>query len=544
MTKIAGYYVDIPNRKTWKAEITFEAGKIVAIEPVTYEVPKHYLMAGFIDAHIHIESSMLIPSEFARLAVTHGTVATISDPHEIGNVLGVKGVEFMIENGKKVPFNFYFGAPSCVPATVFETAGAEITTEDVAYLLAKPEIKYLAEMMNWVGVIYNEPQVYAKLEVAKKAGKPIDGHAPGLRGEMAQKYISAGISTDHECFTKEEALDKLAYGMKIIIREGSAAKNYNALAPLITEHYENMMFCSDDKHPDELVLGHINQLVARAVAEGYDVFHVLQMACLNPIAHYNLEVGKLQVGDSADFIVVEDLEYFEVKQTYIKGQLVAEAGATFIPSVAEASLPNQFVARTITESELQIPARSSLLRVIKAIEGELVTKSLVLPAKIENGLVVSDVANDILKLVVVNRYQNAPVAHAFVKNFGFQEGAIASTVAHDSHNIIAVGVDDASICRAINLLMESKGGVSAVGKGEERLLPLPVAGLMASTDCYEVADGYSAVDAFAKRLGTPMRAPFMTLSFMALLVIPSIKLSDLGLFDGDNFDFVDIFYQS
>lgn len=486
---------------------------------------------------------MLIPSEFARLAVTHGTVATISDPHEIGNVLGVAGVEFMIENGKKVPFNFYFGAPSCVPATGFETAGAVISVEDVAYLLAKPEIKYLAEMMNWPGVIYHEPEVYAKIAIAQQAGKPIDGHAPGLRGEMAQKYINAGISTDHECFTKEEALDKLAYGMKIIIREGSAAKNYNALAPLITAHYENMMFCSDDKHPDELVLGHINLLVARAVAEGYDVFHVLQMACLNPIAHYNLEVGKLQVGDSADFIVVEDLEYFEVKQTYIKGQLVSEAGATFIPSVAEASLPNQFVARTITESELQIPARSSLLHVIKAIEGELVTKSLVLPAKIENGLAVSDVANDILKLVVVNRYQNAPVAHAFVKNFGFQEGAIASTVAHDSHNIIAVGVDDASICRAINLLMESKGGVSAVGKGEERLLPLPVAGLMARTDCYEVADGYSAVDELAKCLGTPMRAPFMTLSFMALLVIPSIKLSDLGLFDGDNFDFMPLFVE-
>lgn len=542
MEKIAGYYVDIRQRKHYKAEITIEAGKIIDIQPVTHEVPAHYIMAGFIDAHIHIESSMLIPTEFARIAVTHGTVATVSDPHEIANVLGVKGVEFMIENARNVPFNFCFGAPSCVPATSFETAGAEINAQDLAYLLAKPEIKYLAEMMNFPAVINRAPEVMEKIEIAKKVGKPIDGHAPALRGEQARLYIQAGISTDHECFTKEEALDKLACGMKIIIREGSAAKNYNALSPLIEEYYQDMMFCSDDKHPDELVLGHINQLVARAVAEGYDLYKVLQMACLNPIEHYSMEVGKLQVGDWADFIIVEDLAYFEVKQTYIKGHLVAENGKTNIPRYIEKHLPNQFAQRVVKEAELKCLQKKAMtfIRVIQAIEGELITKPLSLPAKIENGCAVSDVAHDVLKLVVVNRYKPAPVAIAFVKNFGFQEGAIASTVAHDSHNIIAVGADDASMCQAINLLMQTKGGVAAVGKGQEKVLPLPVAGLMSAGEGYAVAEAYSAVDAWAKELGTAMRAPFMTLSFMALLVIPSLKLSDLGLFDGDNFDFVDL----
>lgn len=546
--KLTGKIVDIRNKRIFDGEVEFDNGKIISVQPFNKSSAgaMPYILPGFIDSHVHIESSMLVPSEFAKLAVVHGSVATISDPHEIANVCGMDGVEYMIENGKTVPFKFHFGAPSCVPATVFETAGAALDSTAVDALLQKPEIKYLSEMMNFPGVLFGDEEVMKKIATASKYNKPVDGHAPGLRGADAKKYIEAGlpegevgISTDHECFTAEEALDKLKYGMKILIREGSAAKNFDALIGLMDEHYEKMMFCSDDKHPDSLVEGHINQLCARAVAKDIDVFKVLQAACINPVEHYKMDVGTLRVGDDADFIVVQDLVNFKVQQTYINGQLVAVNGESLIKT-EKPQLINQFSCAEKEPADFRIPNNNQQnIFVIEALEGQLITNKLMITPKVENGSIVSDVKNDILKMVVVNRYTAAPVAKSFVKNFGLQQGAIASTVAHDSHNIIAVGVDDESICKAVNLVIRQQGGVSAVSNLNQAVLGLPVAGLMSNEDGYKVADDYTAIDKMTKEeLGSTLAAPFMTLSFMALLVIPHLKLSDLGLFDGDKFELI------
>lgn len=539
--KITGKIVDIRNKKIFDGEVEFGNGKIISVTPVNGAAnePVNYILPGFIDSHVHVESSMLVPSEFAKLAVVHGTVATISDPHEIANVCGMKGVEYMIENGKTVPFKFHFGAPSCVPATIFETAGAALNAGDVDVLLQKPEIKYLSEMMNFPGVLFNDEEVMKKIASAKKYNKPVDGHAPGLRGADAKKYIDAGISTDHECFTAEEALDKLKFGMKILIREGSAAKNFEALIGLMNEHYERMMFCSDDKHPDSLVEGHINQLCARAVAKGIDVFKVLQAACINPVEHYKMDVGTLKAGDDADFIVLNNLTDFKAVRTYINGELVAENGRSLIETKKTAPV-NQFSCEEKVMAEFEVKYNDGEeINVIEALEGQLITNKILATPKVEHGNIISDVDNDILKMVVVNRYKQAPVAKSFVKNFGLKKGAIASTVAHDSHNIIAVGVDDESICKAVNLVIKEQGGVSAVSHTVSVVLGLPVAGLMSNEDGYKVADDYTAIDKMTKEvLGSTLAAPFMTLSFMALLVIPHLKLSDLGLFDGDKFEFV------
>ena len=533
---VTGQYVDILGEKIFPAMVTVKDGIIASVTHCE-EATNHYILPGFIDSHVHIESSMLIPSSFARLAVTHGTIGTISDPHEIANVCGIEGVYYMIENGKKVPFHFFFGAPSCVPATNFETAGAAIDSEQIKNLLASEDIYYLSEMMNFPGVLYEEEEVMKKIRAAHKSGKPVDGHAPGLRGEEAKKYIEAGISTDHECFTIEEAIDKLSYGMKILIREGSAAKNFEALHELIDDHPSMMMLCSDDKHPDSLLEGHINQLCARAVAKGLDVFNVLRAACINPVIHYSLPTGKVQPNDSANFIVVKDLVNFEVTQTYIQGNLVAENGISLIPHIEEGAI-NQFNATSIQGKDLSLsvneyPTQNGNIPVIEAIDGQLITHCLWMPPTIENEFLVSNTQTDILKIVVYNRYFEASPKIAFIKNFGFQEGAIASTVAHDSHNIIAVGVDDESIAKAINLVIQEKGGVSCVSAHDEKVLGLPVAGLMSNEDPYEVAANYTIIDKMSKQLGSSLGSPFMTLSFMALLVIPHLKLSDKGLFDGD-----------
>ncbi|MCA8832681.1 adenine deaminase [Hymenobacter pini] len=501
-----------------------------------------YALPGFVDAHVHVESSLLVPSEFARLAVVHGTVATVSDPHEIGNVLGVAGVQYMLRNGAQVPFKFCFGAPSCVPATPFETAGAEITAQDIELLFRDhPEIGYLAEMMNWPGVLNRDEQVMEKIRLAQQYNRPVDGHAPGLRGEDAARYASAGISTDHECFTAEEALDKLAVGMKVLIREGSAARNFEALIDLLPEHYENLMFCSDDKHPDTLVLGHINQLVQQAVARGQDVLQVLRVACRNPVEHYRLPVGLLREGDPADFIVVDNLRDFTVQQTYLNGELVAENGCSLIDGVP-VSVINNFNTNPILPTDFQLPApqQAATIRVIECFDGQLITARHDVPARVEKGLVLPNIAQDVLKLTVVNRYQPAPPAVAFIQGFGLQGGALASSVGHDSHNITAVGCDDESLARAVNMVIEARGGLAVVAPdGRELILPLPVAGLMSDQPGAAVAAAYTAVDALAKELGSTLQAPFMTLSFMALLVIPSLKLSDKGLFDGEAFRFVE-----
>jgi len=557
MKIITGRLVDIFAKRIYPVSIIVQDGKILKIdrvEDVTLQgeggFQEQFILPGFVDAHVHIESSMLVPTEFARMAVVHGTVGTVSDPHEIANVCGIEGVEFMIEDGNRVPFKFNFGAPSCVPATIFETAGATLDVQAVSTLLQQKEIRYLTEMMNFPGVLSGNKEVMEKIAAAKHLGKPVDGHAPGLRGDAARKYIQAGISTDHECFTKEEALDKLQYGMKIIIREGSAAKNFEALVELLHDHDDNIMFCSDDKHPDSLLLGHINQLCSRAVEKGIDVFKVLKAACVNPVLHYNLDIGLLREGDPADFIVVKDLKNFKVKQTFINGEMVAqngeEQGDGWEPrnNITTKKTINNFSCLKKEPQDFAMPLdnlnNKKTNLVIEALEGQLITNRLIFEPLVVDGMMVSDPERDILKIVVVNRYFEAPVAKSFIKNFGLTSGAIASSVAHDSHNIVAIGVDDECLCKAVNLIIEHRGGISCVkplpdNQFTESVLPLPVAGLMSAANGYEVAAAYTSIDAMAKSLGSKLAAPFMTLSFMALLVIPHLKLSDKGLFDGDDF---------
>ncbi|MBK8599233.1 MAG: adenine deaminase [Flavobacterium sp.] len=536
--QIQGQIVDIKNRRIYSGEITVENGKITSIAAKEHSV-KTYILPGFIDAHIHIESSMLVPSEFAKLAVLHGTVATISDPHEIANVLGKEGVYYMIENSKKVPLKFHFGAPSCVPATAFETAGAVIDSEDIKELMAHPDIFYLSEMMNYPGVLFDDPEVLKKIDWAKHFGKPVDGHAPGLRGEPIKKYIAAGITTDHECFTFDEAQEKLSLGMKVLIREGSAAKNFEALIDLLPEHFENMMFCSDDKHPDDLIINHINALCARAVAKGMDVFKVLQVACINPVHHYKMNVGLLQTNDAADFIVVEDLINFRVIQTYIAGELVAENGQSFVAHVPFET-PNNFNTSKKEISDFSVAGTASKIRVIEALEGQLITNEIHCHALLSEGKILVDTSNDVLKMAVVNRYRDTKPAIAFIKNFGLKKGAIASSVAHDCHNIVVVGTSDEEICKAVNLIIENRGGICAVDGNNSKSLALPVAGIMSDTNGWDTGKRYQEIDAMAKELGSKLKAPFMTLSFMALLVIPDLKLSDKGLFSGKSFSFVDL----
>jgi adenine deaminase len=536
--QIQGQIVDIKNRRIYSGEITVEKGKISSIIEKEHSINK-YILPGFIDAHIHIESSMLVPSEFAKLAVLHGTVATISDPHEIANVLGKEGVYYMIENSKKVPLKFHFGAPSCVPATAFETAGAVIDSEDIKELMAHPDIFYLSEMMNYPGVLFDDPEVLKKIEWAKHFGKPVDGHAPGLRGEPIKKYIAAGITTDHECFTFDEAQEKLSLGMKVLIREGSAAKNFEALIDLLPEHFENMMFCSDDKHPDDLIINHINALCARAVAKGMDIFKVLQVACVNPIHHYKMNVGLLQPNDAADFIVVEDLVHFNVLQTFIDGELVAENGRSFVADVTFET-PNNFNTSKKKISDFEVAGTASKIRVIEALEGQLITNEIHCQALLSEGKILVDTSNDVLKMAVVNRYQDSKPAIAFIKNFGLKKGAIASSVAHDCHNIVVVGTSDEEICQAVNLIIENTGGICAVDGDNRKSLALPVAGIMSDTNGWDTGKSYQEIDAMAKELGSKLNAPFMTLSFMALLVIPDLKLSDKGLFSEKSFSFVDL----
>jgi adenine deaminase len=538
---LRGHVVDLHNRDIQPSVVHVKDGRIVRIDDVDGRVPDRYILPGFVDAHVHVESSMLTPSEFARAVVTHGTVATVSDPHEIANVLGVSGVDYMLSDGADVPFTFAFGAPSCVPATPFETSGAELDAEAVARLLDRDDVPYLSEVMNYPGVIDRTPDLMSKIAAAKRHGKPVDGHAPGLRGDGVRAYAGAGVETDHECVSIDEAREKLAAGMKILIREGSAAKNFDALIPLMAEAPDRLMFCSDDKHPDAIVEGHIDDLVRRAIGLGYDRFDVLRAACIHPVEHYGLDVGLLREGDPGDLIVVRDLETFDVLETYVRGVRVASRGETRIPR-KESPVVNRFAASPVEAEAFRVglpnpdPFR---LRVIQASDNQLVTGEGKVEAALRDGAVVADPSRDVLKIAVVNRYRDADPAVAFVRGFGLPEGAIASSVAHDSHNIVAVGASDEALARAVNAVIDAKGGVAAVGRGTTRLLPLPIAGLMSDRSYPEVARRYTALSRFVQEdLGSPMDAPFMTLSFMALLVIPKLKLSDQGLFDGESFEFV------
>lgn len=531
---LRGQIVDIINRQIFKGEVHIVDNKISKLILDDSITETQYILPGLVDAHIHVESSMLIPSEFARLATAHGTVSTVSDPHEIANVMGIEGVNFMIENGKQVPFKFYFGAPSCVPATTFETSGAAIDSQQIDELLAREDIKYLSEMMNFPGVLFNDKEVWAKINAAKKYDKPIDGHAPGLKGEDAAKYVGAGITTDHECFTIEEAIDKINSGMFVQIREGSAAKNYESLSSLIDSHPDFVMLCSDDKHPNDLEKGHINQIIKRALKDGYDLMNILQACILNPVRHYKLDVGLLQVGDAADMILVDNLEDFTILKTFVDGQVVAENGKTLIKSVPLKPI-NKFYVNEISAEDLFIANTGNPIKVMQAMDGELITNKIeYTPPKDTIGLT-SDTKVDVLKIMVLNRYQKSKPAIGFIQGFGFDRGAIASSVAHDSHNIVAIGISDEEIAKAVNLVNKSEGGVSWVDGDKSEVLELPVAGIMSHHDGYQVAAKYEHLDQLAKSLGTKLNAPYMTLSFMALLVIPELKLSDKGLFDGSTF---------
>ncbi len=536
---ISANLVDVLGRRIFPATVRVEQGRIASI--VEESRPRSsYLLPGLIDAHVHIESSMLVPAEFARASVVHGTVATVSDPHEIANVLGIDGVHYMLENAQAVPFKFYFGAPSCVPATTFETAGAELGSAEVARLLDDDRILYLSEMMNVPGVLAGDATVMAKIGAARALGKPVDGHAPALRGSAAAAYFGAGITTDHECCSYEEAAEKIRYGAKISIREGSAARNFDALYPLLDEYPDDCFLCSDDKHPDELLVGHIDTLVRRALRQGIDRMNVLRAACVNPVLHYGLDVGLLREGDSADFIQVDDLDSLRAPRTFVAGVLVAENGRTMIERV-EPRVVNQFVGRPRPVGAFHVPAAAAAMHVIDVVDGQLITGRLTMRPKVVDGLAVSDPDRDLLKIAVVNRYGDTAPALAFIKNFGLRRGAMASSVAHDSHNVVAVGVADEDLAAAVNLVLEARGGLAVAAGPEHELLPLPVAGLMASGSYEDVAQAYARLDARVKQLGSRLRAPFMTLSFMALLVIPELKLSDRGLFDGKRFDFLPLF---
>jgi len=539
---LTGKIVDVVAGKIFSGRLTIEDGKVVSVEPADI-IDNQYILPGLVDSHVHIESSMLVPAEFARLAVVHGTVATVSDPHEIANVLGPEGVDFMIENGRLTPFKFHFGAPSCVPATGFESSGSVIGPKQLDKMLSRNDIYYLSEMMNFPGVIFGDPDVARKLSLAQKYNKPIDGHAPGLDSENIRKYAAAGISTDHECVTIDEAIEKIKCGMHILIREGSAAKNFDALIPLIEKYPGRVMFCSDDKHPDDLVAGHINLLIKRAIKGGYNPLTVIRACTLNPVRHYNLTCGLLQTGDPADIITVDNLSDFNITRTFIDGVIVAGEGKSLLGNFPHES-PNHFSAFPVVASDIEVTGTGNKINVIQAYDGSLLTKKLRSVPLLKDGKIISDASNDILKITVINRYEPSKPAVAFIRGFGFKKGAMASTVAHDSHNIICVGTSDEDMVSVINSLILNKGGIAVTDGINLDVLPLPVAGLMSGENGYQVAEKYQVINEKAFTLGGHLSAPFMTLSFMALLVIPELKLSDKGLFDGLKFAFTDLFENS
>ncbi len=538
---VSGKLVDIANRYIYPATATIEGKRIEGISR-DHNDSQQYILPGLVDSHVHVESSMLTPAEFARVAVRHGHVAAVADAHEIANVMGTEGIRYMVENGKKVPFKFYFGAPSCVPATGFETSGAVIDDKDVETLLMDPDIKYLGEVMNFPAVIKGLGEVMRKIEAAKSRNKPVDGHAPGLGGQELKTYVEAGISTDHECTTLDEAREKLELGMNVIIREGTAARDLEELIPALNEHPRRIMFCSDDMHPGDLIRGGIINLVKKALALGYDMFRVLHAACVKPVEHYGLEVGLLREGDPADFIVVNNLKDFNVKGTYIDGELVCQDGRSLIKA-PKARVINNFNAGKKSPGDFQVEDRGSAVRVIEARDGSLVTgETRGVPETKDNNLV-SDPENDLLKIAVVNRYRNSVPAVGFVTNFKLGEGAVASSIAHDSHNIVVVGVKDADMARAVNRVIEGKGGLVVVQGKKIESLPLPIAGIMSDMSARQVAEKYDRLQHKIREMGSDLRSPLMTLSFMALPVIPKLKITDKGLFDVERFSFSDLFIE-
>jgi adenine deaminase len=538
---IAGKIIDVHKRRIYPGIVTVVAGKIESITE-TQESPDLYIMPGLTDAHVHIESSMLVPSHFAVAAVRHGTVSVVADPHEIANVLGRQGVEFMLDNAEKVPLKIIFGAPSCVPATQSESAGAKITSADIKDMLAAGRVKFLAEMMNFPGVIYDDVEVNNKLEAAKIAGVPVDGHAPGLTGEELKKYINAGISTDHECTSLEEALEKISGGMKILIREGSAAKNLETLAPLLNYYPDEVMLCTDDLHPETLAKGHINTLVARLIAMGFDMFNVIRAASVNAVRHYRIKAGLLRPGEPADFIITDDPARMNVLETWIDGECVFRNGQTLF-SPGEVEKVNKFKCTHLFQDEIRVINEGGKINVIVARNGDLLTDAETVSTG-EEPFVTANTETDILKIVVKERYNDKPPSVAFIHGFGLKHGAIATSVAHDSHNIIAVGTNDRDIVSAINMIVDAGGGMCVVSDESQEILKLPVAGIMSDLPITAMASRYEKLSESARSLGSKLDAPFMTLSFMALLVIPKLKISDRGLFDGLAFRHIPLFVSN
>lgn len=537
------HIVDIVNKKIFDGEIIIKDGFIEEIREVK-DLPKDspYIMPGFVDSHIHIESTMLLPEHYAEVAVKMGVVSAIADPHEIANVLGMDGIEYMINNGKKVRFGFHFGASSCVPSTCFETSGSTLNSEAVKKLLQKEEIYGLSEMMNVPGVLFKDPEVMAKIQSAIEINKPIDGHAPGTSGDNLKQYVEAGISTDHECSELADAEERIKLGMMIQIREGSAARNYDKLCPLIQEYPNSTMFCSDDKEPEDLQLGYINELVKASIKKGYSLWNVLQTACVNPVKHYKICNGLLQKGDKADFIIVNNLQDFEVQSTFIDGIEVYNKSYDCLDNLIKdktigTNYPNKFNAKPIKTSDLKINSTNEDIKVIVAYDGEILTDEKIFKSKVIDNNIVSDIEKDVMKMVVYNRYTEAKPAIAFINGFTLKKGALASTVAHDSHNIIAIGTSDEEIVKVINEIIRLKGGMVVSDGAKIETLPLPVAGLMSGDKCEKVAYDFEKLKKVAKECGCKFNAPFMTMAFMALPVIPKLKLTDLGLFDGVKFEF-------
>lgn len=537
---IRGNLLNVFTEEIYPAEISINNGLINCVKAVNKEF-KEYILPGFIDAHIHIESSMLTPSRFAEAVVPHGTTSVISDPHEIANVLGSEGIEYMLKDASSVPLNFFFTAPSCVPATPFETSGAKIDSEEIDQMLLGVEIVALGEMMNFPGVLSGDKEVFAKIAAAKRNKKPVDGHAPLLSGEDLCKYISAGISTDHECTMKEEVIEKRKMGMKIMLRQGSSAKN---LADLISAGGDFIV--SDDKHPEDLLKGHVDMMLKEAVNLGLDPIEAVQMVTLNPATHYNLNTGLIAPGRAADLVIVDDLKNFKVNRVLIKGNLAAKNNKALF-SVNPHKTGNSFKLNCKNSEDFEITSKTAgkdeknvLVRVIDVLEGQLITDENEAFLKVADGKIMPDLENDILKIAVVERYGHDNLSNAFIHGFGLKRGAIASSVAHDSHNILAVGTNSQDMAKAVNKLVNNHGGLVAVSNDQITSLKLPIAGLMSIESAEMVSSKFNVLQELVKDMGCNLDSPFMTLSFMALLVIPKLKISDLGLFDGVKFQFVDL----
>ena len=513
----------------------------------TIDLKGRYVAPGFIDSHVHIESSMTCISEFAKAVLVHGTTAVAADPHEIANVLGAAGIEYMLKSAEQQPMNIYFTLPSCVPATDMETAGAHLTAEDLQPFFDREKIVALAEMMNFPGVIFRDADVLAKIESARLQKKPVDGHAPGLKEQALYAYIAAGIQSDHECTTAQEAKEKLMAGMYIMVREGTGAKNLQALLPVINaKTSRRMMWCTDDRHPHDLIEdGHIDSIVREAIASGLDPMIAIQMATLNPAEYFGLShLGAIAPGKQADLVVFSDIKKPVIDQVYYRGVLTAENGriqddirfpaAATVPPSIQVELPN---------IDFSIPAEKNRVRVIEIVAGQLITHERIEKAAVKNNEAVSDVSRDLLKIAVVERHKGTgSIGKAFVKGFGIQRGALASSVAHDSHNIIIVGATDEDMQAALKAVVQMGGGLAAVL--DQKILAelaLPVAGLMSLEPVRSVRDQLDRLIQSSHEMGAELKDPFMMLSFLALPVIPELKLTDRGLIDVNKFEVVSLF---